>query len=146
MFYENKRHYVERSPVSWAESVFVCIGDDSNAARPNAVLNEQRESFYVHGDLLTKVDAHANRHSARLPTVASVARAARARVGVRDAGDEIATLLRKCGSLEEVYTAASEYLSEGVATLHTKYDKLNPGQQRMVLGNRMRAKWKKENP
>lgn len=63
----------------------------------------------------------------------------------RDIGDQIATMLRACESLDDTYRVAAEYLGEGEPTLREKYTKLNPGQQRMVLGNRMRAKWKKDN-
>lgn len=144
VFYKGTRYFVERSPVSWAESVYVCISDhrplDRNGEK-HAV--EKRESFYVDGGSLSKAP-DPGRYSARLPTVASVERAARAKVGVRDTGDDIAVLLRACDSLEAVYKAASEYLGDPLQGLHGKYDKLNPGQQRMVLGNRMRAKWRKE--
>lgn len=62
----------------------------------------------------------------------------------RNVGDEIARMLEG-KSLPEVYEAAAKYLGEDLKALTAKYAHLNPGQQRMVCGNRMRAKWKAEN-
>jgi hypothetical protein len=61
-----------------------------------------------------------------------------------DVGDEVAKMLRECEDLKEVYACGAKYLEEKESVLREKYSKLNPGQQRMVIGNRMRAKWKKE--
>lgn len=107
-------------------------------------LNDRRTSFYVHVDELSPVPVDFNRHATRLPTVASVTRAARAKLGQRDIGDDIACMLRSCDTLERVYGAAAEYLGVSSPELKAKYGHLNPGQQRMNLGNRMRAKWRKE--
>lgn len=62
----------------------------------------------------------------------------------RDVGDEVAKMLREAGSLDETYAIGAKYLREKEPALRKKYAHLNPGQQRMVIGNRMRAKWKKE--
>lgn len=62
--------------------------------------------------------------------------------GVTDIGDDIATMLRG-KDLEQTYTIAAKYLGATVAELKAKYSKLNPGQQRMNLGNRMRGLAKK---
>lgn len=64
----------------------------------------------------------------------------------RSVGDDIARRLEG-KTLPEVYEEAAKYLSTAgtVKDLLAKYQHLNPGQQRMVLGNRMRAKWKAEN-
>lgn len=59
----------------------------------------------------------------------------------RNVGDEIARMLEG-KSLPQVYEEAAKYLSEDLKGLTAKYAHLNPGQQRMVCGNRMRAKWK----
>jgi hypothetical protein len=53
-------------------------------------------------------------------------------------GDEIATkLIGK--DLDTVYAAAAKALKEDEKDLRAKYKHLNPGMQRMNLGNRMRA-------
>lgn len=62
----------------------------------------------------------------------------------RDVGDEVAKLLREAEGLDGVYEAGAKFLHEKLAVLRDKYKHLNPGQQRMVIGNRMRAKWNKE--
>lgn len=55
-----------------------------------------------------------------------------------DNGDALAKQLRGA-DLEEVYKQASKLLGESVTELKARYAKLNPGMQRMNLGNRMRA-------
>lgn len=62
----------------------------------------------------------------------------------RSVGDETARALEG-KTLPEVYEVAAKALGEDVKALIDKYKHLNPGQQRMVCGNRMRAKWKAEN-
>lgn len=47
-------------------------------------------------------------------------------------------------TLEEIYDASSIALGESVLILKAKYDHLNPGMQRMCLGNRVRAASKKK--
>ncbi len=142
VFYRNERFWVEVSTLSFMESVWIRIGD----RRPlrDGLFDDKRVSFYVHVDELTAVPADYNKRAARLPTLASIARADRAKKGERDVGDDVAIRLRSCNSLEETYIVASEYLGVPTAELRAKYERLNPGQQRMNLGNRMRAKWKKE--
>lgn len=54
-----------------------------------------------------------------------------------DNNDGVAQSLRG-QSLETVYEVASEVLKETVMSLRAQYEHLNPGQQRMVLGNRIR--------
>lgn len=54
-----------------------------------------------------------------------------------DTGDSIATKLRG-KTLEEVYAIAAKGLGESIKDLAAKYSHLNPGQQRMCLGNRLR--------
>ena len=53
-------------------------------------------------------------------------------------GDAVATNLAGL-SLEAVYSVASQALSTPVEDLQAKYGHLNPGQQRMNLGNRLRG-------
>ncbi len=53
-------------------------------------------------------------------------------------GDEVAKMLLG-KDLEAVYKLAAETLGETQKDLKAKYEHLNPGMQRMNLGNRMRA-------
>lgn len=55
-----------------------------------------------------------------------------------DCGDELATKLRG-SELDEVYGKAAKVLGESERSLRAKYKHLNPGMQRMNLGNRMRG-------
>lgn len=55
-----------------------------------------------------------------------------------DNGDETAQKLR-AKSLEEVYDMAAKAADVSVRSLKEKYKNLNPGMQRMALGNRIRA-------
>ena len=55
----------------------------------------------------------------------------------QDSGDELAVMLRG-KDLDEVYEMASDILDVEAVDLYAKYEHLNPGQQRMVLGNRIR--------
>lgn len=55
-----------------------------------------------------------------------------------DCGDKLAVKLRGM-SLEQVFAEAAMVLGEKESDLRTKYAHLNPGMQRMNLGNRMRA-------
>lgn len=54
-----------------------------------------------------------------------------------DNGDDTATKLRG-KTLDEVYEFAAKKLGETVKALKAKYAHLNPGMQRMSLGNRLR--------
>jgi len=47
-------------------------------------------------------------------------------------------------TLDEIYVEVAEALEADVDDLAARYEHLNPGQQRMVLGNRLRALYKKE--
>lgn len=55
-----------------------------------------------------------------------------------DNGDAVAKKLRGA-ELDDVYKQASKVLSEPVTALKAKYKHLNPGMQRMNLGNRIRG-------
>jgi len=66
----------------------------------------------------------------------------RQRSGQKDVGDEAAVMLRG-KSLDETYTAAARFLRVPENDLRTKYEHLNPGQQRMNLGNKIRFAIKK---
>jgi len=54
-----------------------------------------------------------------------------------DNGDKVARLLRSKDT-SEVYKLAAEALGESARSLRKQYGHLNPGMQRMNLGNRMR--------
>lgn len=147
VFYRGERFWVERvdiNDVDDGKPTWIRISDHKVPTDPTRALHDKRLSFYTHLDSLTPIPADYAKHATRLPTVASVARAERAKTGARDVGDEIANLLRKCMDLEAVYSAAAKYLTEDIAALRDRYGHLNHGQQRMNLGNRMRAKWRKE--
>lgn len=62
-----------------------------------------------------------------------------------DNGDPVARMLRDAHTLDEVYAVAAKYLGVKERELRDKYGHLNPGQQRMNCGNRMRGKFRKEN-
>ena len=69
---------------------------------------------------------------------------AKVKIGKRhtqDSGDELAVMLRG-KDLDEVYEMASDILDVEAVDLYAKYEHLNPGQQRMVLGNRIRRAMK----
>lgn len=55
----------------------------------------------------------------------------------KDCGDDIASKLRGM-DLAEVYAFAADKLGDSVKALEAKYSHLNPGMQRMNLGNRLR--------
>ncbi|MBM3853209.1 MAG: hypothetical protein FJ399_08625 [Verrucomicrobia bacterium] len=62
-----------------------------------------------------------------------------------DNGDPVARMLRDAETLDQVYAVAAKYLKVPEKELRSKYGHLNPGQQRMNCGNRMRGKWRKDN-
>ena len=57
-------------------------------------------------------------------------------------GDDLAMVLAGRG-LDVIYSAAAVVLSTDEFELRQRYGHLNPGQQRMNLGNRIRSTWKK---
>ena len=60
-----------------------------------------------------------------------------------DNDDPVAHMLRG-QDLESVYDIANDVLGVPVKTLKKMYSHLNPGQQRMVLGNRIRGFYKSQ--
>lgn len=78
-------------------------------------------------------------------------RVAKAAPGPQDNGDEVAAEMRNLPDLNAVYAYGAAQLRDrlvkqyGIApenaelTLRTKYSSLNPGQQRMVIGNLVRG-------
>jgi hypothetical protein len=59
-----------------------------------------------------------------------------------DIGDATAKQLRG-KTLDQVYKVVAKSLDASEKSLHDKYTHLNAGQQRMCLGNRLRAATKK---
>lgn len=55
-----------------------------------------------------------------------------------DVNDEAAAKMRELGDLPAIYKYAGKLLDEPVKELVAKYEHLNPGMQRMNLGNRIR--------
>lgn len=74
------------------------------------------------------------------PTKYQKARAASGAIS-RNNGDAVASILSKL-TLDETYDVTSELVDVPVHELVAKYSHLNAGQQRMNLGNRIRAKVK----
>lgn len=60
-----------------------------------------------------------------------------------DNGDPVARLLRDAHTLDDVYKVTAKHLKVPEKELRAKYGHLNPGQQRMNCGNRLRGAWKK---
>jgi hypothetical protein len=58
-----------------------------------------------------------------------------------DNGDGVASTLRAV-ALEQVYKITAKEVGESVEALKAKYGHLNPGMQRMNLGNRLRAHYR----
>jgi hypothetical protein len=69
--------------------------------------------------------------------------AERKQKGLRDNGDPVAQFLRDAVTLDEVYKRTAIALELNEQELRAKYTHLNPGQQRMLCGNLLRAAHKK---
>jgi hypothetical protein len=110
--------------------------------RPGLQLHPQRESFHVHADVLELAPVGKNQYG-KQPTMAAVERKEREKAGIRDIGDPVAELLRKATCLDEAYRITAEAACIPVDELRAKYGHLNPGQQRMNLGNKLRNLIKK---
>lgn len=162
VWYRGERFYVEHCPVEWAKGCYVRIVDQPVRPHPHPapttlaiqrnglnVRGTQKEmvghtlSFCVHPDTLSLAPVTRNAYGVQ-PTLAGVARAERAKAGIKDVGDDVAVMLREAKTLDGVYQVGAEYLGVPEQELRAKYAHLNPGQQRMNIGNRMRAKWKKD--
>lgn len=145
VWYQNERYYVEWVPPDWKRSVGVRIssaripeGATHDSVMRLAVherLPDTRHSFFVTADCLELARPVRVRTelAGRVPTKSAEERR---KSGAQDVGDEAAQLLR--GS-DDIYAAASKFLGVEAKDLRAKYAHLNPGQQRMNLGNRMRA-------
>lgn len=153
VWYRGERYWIEYAPSTWVKGCFARISSKPvhpDIARPSpteaamAGVKVDVVSFCVHPDLLD-LAPQAKSIYAHQPTQADLARKERAKSGERDVGDEVAVKLRGAGSLDDVYRVGAEYLGVPEEELRAKYGHLNPGQQRMNIGNRMRAKWRKDN-
>lgn len=140
VWYRGERYWVTRAPADWSVSHFVRISD--KRVREDSPEVKDSTSFFVHPDLLDLAPVNRNPYG-RQPTMADVKRREVQRTtGLRDNGDEVAELLRSAKTLDDVYRIGARFLGVKEAELRAKYEKLNPGQQRMCVGNRMRGKAK----
>lgn len=155
VYYGGERYYVEYAPSHWSRGCGVRIS--SIPIREGAVLTHgvmrlqdhekltnNRESFFVHPDELDLAPVMSIKAILSGRTISQAQAQARAR-GDKDIGDPVALMLREAKTLDEVYVKGAEFLGVPVDELRAKYAKLNPGQQRMNIGNRMRSKYKREN-
>ena len=137
-----QRYFIEAAPKDWMHTAWVRVTDRPLKPNPDEWPND-RQSFAVHADMLDLAPPVKNVFTSTLPTPASVERKVRAKAGVKDVGDPVAVKLRSCKDLPATYKVASKYLRVPVTELVAKYEHLNPGGQRMNLGNRMRNQFKK---
>jgi hypothetical protein len=141
VWYHDQRYWVESAPPDWEHTCTIRISSERVHPDWGRLPPKERESFCVHADLLSLAPAPQNIYL-KCPTLADEQRKERAKDGQRDIGDDIAHLLRG-KDLDECYTTAARFLREPEDGLRTKYGHLNPGQQRMNLGNKMRFFMKK---
>lgn len=147
VWYHGDRFYVEYAPDNWQKGVFarICsipVRDNVTPQEFEHVKNQAKaESFCCHIDMLTSAPVTKSVYGKQPTQLALERKEQTKRTGLHDIGDDVAEMLRG----KDPYKAAAEYLNVPVAELKTKYAHLNAGQQRMNLGNRMRAKWKKLN-
>lgn len=153
VWYRGERYWVEFANTQWSSGSYVRISnepvhpeperplptDTADPAKPRPLV-----SFCVHADLLDLAPQNRNIYG-RQPSQADIVRHERHANGQRDVGDEVANLLRAASAkgLDGCYAAAADFLGCPESALREKYGHLNPGQQRMNLGNRMRGHAKK---
>lgn len=144
VFYHGERWFVSVCPDSWEETHHIRITNKPlmrNTTTHGLSEDQKAECQYCHGDCVTTVPDAPKGRKARTATVKSIERERRAKAGVRDVGDEVANILRDL-TLEQMFETAAGYLNEPLQDLINKYAHLDNGRKRMVLGNRMRAKYK----
>lgn len=142
VWYREERWWITNAPPTWESTSFVQISD--SALRPNSPIPSGVRIMSVHADLL---ELAPTRKGPLLTTPQPTKHAIEQREkmkkeGVTDIGDTVASMLRG-KSLDEAYEIAAEFIGVPENELRAKYVKLNPGQQRMNLGNRMRGYMKK---
>lgn len=143
VWYRGERFWVISGSPDWSHTCHIRIAD--SRVRPESGIPQGTISFCVHADAVDIATTTKNPYS-RQPSLSEEQRRERVKVtGINDNGDPVAEALRKCGTLDAAYAAASGFLKVDEQELRAKYAKLNPGQQRMNLGNRMRN-YLKKNP
>lgn len=164
VWYRGERFFTEFCPSSWDKGCYARISE--HRIHPDkdvggiamrvpggsdlAHVNEKGVgsgapfmSFCVHPDTLSLAPVVGSVYAAQ-PTLAGVARKERTARGEKDVGDPVAVMLRDAKTPDQMYATAAKFLGVPEKELRAKYGHLNAGQQRMNCGNRMRAKWKKE--
>lgn len=141
VFYRGERYFIEVGRKDWNYSAHVYISDTKTRDGEGTAKTANR--FAVHPDLL-EIAPTVKGFAAKQPTQkAVIAKAERQAKGIADAGDIVAETLRGL-DLDSVYAAAAAFMNIDEQELRDKYSRLNPGQQRMNCGNRMRS-WLKKN-
>lgn len=140
VFYRDQRYWIETVGDRFIRIADTRIEPDQLDRVPN-----NRTSFYVPAQLVQEAPVTRNKYG-RQPTKKTIDRREKQKqTGQRDNGDEVAAMLRECKSLDEVFKLAAKHLGEKEAALRQKYDHLDNGRKRMVLGNRLRGHFKKGN-
>jgi hypothetical protein len=135
VWYREERYWIAKAPKTWEETCYVHITDVP--VRPGAPLDLKSTHFAVHADLVEPAPVRGKAYMPQ-PTKQKLETEQRMKEsGLRDIGDQVAEALRG-KDLEQAYKIAAKWLGAGVNELKSKYGHLNPGQQRMNLGNRMR--------
>jgi len=135
VWYRDQRYWIAKAPASWDETSYVHITDV--AVRPGAPLDLKSTYFAVHADLVEVAPVRGKAYMPQ-PTKQKLETEQRMKEsGLRDIGDQVAEALRG-KTLDDAYKIAAKWLGARIDELKSKYGHLNPGQQRMNLGNRMR--------
>ena len=140
VWYRDQRFWICWAPSDWLHTSYIRLVD--HAWRPGSNIHKDAVFVNVHADLVTLAPVKGPAFAPQ-PTKHAVETRERMKAeGVTDIGDDVATMLRG-KSLDEAYAIAAKYLHVTEPELRAKYSKLNHGQQRMNLGNRMRGYAKK---
>lgn len=116
--------------------------EQDQATFEHMIMQQGAMAFCVPVDTLEKAPVSAKPYAKQPTKTAVERREERKKTGATDIGDEVAVMLRECKTLDDVYECASLYVGMAVFDLKSRYGHLNPGQQRMNLGNKMRYKLK----
>lgn len=136
----NQRYWITQAPPDWDDTAHIQIS--SIAMRPGTAPPNNAHITFVHADALELAPVKGPSFAAQ-PTKHAVETEKRKKeFGISHVGDDVGAMLQG-RSLDEVYAIAAKYLGVPEAELRSKYGKLNPGQQRMLCGNKMRAEAKK---
>jgi hypothetical protein len=137
VWYRDQRFYVSWAPADWHDTSFIMISD--KPVRPGSYMHRDCVSFSVPADLCELAPVRKSIFHEQDTKQAAETKAKKKELGITDIGDDVGELLRG-KSVDETYAIAAKYLGAPVLELKAKYAHLNPGQQRMVLGNRMRKR------